>query len=211
MKIYDLTVPIHTTMAVWPGDPKVSNGLESSIKAGNDANITKIQMSAHTGTHIDAPFHFVDEGISIDLLDLNLLIGEAEVIEIDHDVKMITASTLADVGKVKWPPRILFKTNNSHKKLLEKPEFSRDFVSLSVDASEFLIANGVKLVGIDYLSIAPFENGDQTHVVLLENEIIVIEGLNLKEVNPGVYQLIALPIKLQGADGAPARVVLLQS
>jgi len=211
MKIYDLTVPIHTTMAVWPGDPKVSNGLESSIKAGNDANITKIQMSAHTGTHIDAPFHFVDEGISIDLLDLNLLIGEAEVIEIDHDVKMITASTLADVGKVKWPSRILFKTNNSHKKLLEKPEFSRDFVSLSVDASEFLIAKGVKLIGIDYLSIAPFVNGDQTHVVLLENEIIIIEGLNLTEVNPGVYQLIALPIKLQGADGAPARVVLLQS
>lgn len=211
MKIYDLTVPIHTTMAVWPGDPKVSNGLESSIKAGNDANITKIQMSAHTGTHIDAPFHFVDEGISIDLLDLNSLIGEAEVIEIDHDVKMITASILAELGKVKWPMRILFKTNNSQKKLIENPEFSKDFVSLSVDASEFLIAKGVKLIGIDYLSIAPFENGDQTHVVLLENEIIVIEGLNLKEVNPGVYQLIALPIKLQGADGAPARVVLLQS
>jgi len=211
MKIYDLTVPIHTTMAVWPGDPKVSNGLESSIKAGNDANITKIQMSAHTGTHIDAPFHFVDDGISIDQLDLDLLIGEAEVIEIDHDVKMITSSTLAELGKVKWPMRILFKTNNSQKKLIENPEFSKDFVSLSVDASEFLIANGVKLIGIDYLSIAPFENGDQTHVVLLENEIIVIEGLNLKEVNPGVYQLIALPIKLQGADGAPARVVLLQS
>lgn len=211
MKIFDLTVPIRTTMVVWPGDPKVSNSLESSIKTGSSANVTKIQMSAHTGTHIDAPFHFVNEGISIDQLDLNLLIGEAEVIEIVHDVKMITASTLAKLGKNHWPMRVLFKTKNSQEKLLEKPKFSKDFVALSVDASEFLIANGVKLVGIDYLSIAPYENGDQTHVVLLENEIIVIEGLNLKEVNPGVYQLIALPIKLQGADGAPARVVLLQS
>lgn len=211
MNIIDLTVPIHSTMAVWLGDPKVSNGLESSIKAGSDANVTKIQMSAHTGTHIDAPFHFVDNGISIDQMDLDLLIGEAEVIEIDHDVKIITASTLAQLGKNHWPLRVLFKTNNSFQKLLEKPEFSKEFVALEVDAAEFLIANGVKLVGIDYLSIAPFENGDQTHVVLLENEVIIIEGLNLTEGNPGVYQLIALPIKLQGADGAPARVVLLQS
>ena len=211
MKIIDISVAIHTTMAVWPGDPKVGNYLESSINVGNEANVTKIQMSAHTGTHIDAPFHFVDDGISIDQLDLDLLIGEAEVIEIDHDLKMITASTLFELRKNHWPMRVLFKTKNSQEKLLKKPEFSKDFVALSVDASEFLIANGVKLVGIDYLSIAPYENGDQTHVVLLENEIIVIEGLNLSEVNPGVYQLIALPIKLKGADGAPARVVLLQN
>lgn len=211
MKIFDISVPIKNTMAVWPGDPKVKNIEVSSISNGGEANVTSIQMSAHTGTHIDAPRHFVDNGRTIDQLDLRLLIGDVLLLEIDDLVKLIDEKVLAGQRIKNWPTRVLFKTANSSAKLLHKEEFVQDFVAFSVDASQFLINHGVKLVGIDYLSIAPFENGDETHTILLSNEIIVLEGLDLSKIDPGYYQMVALPINLFGADGAPARVVLIQS
>ncbi len=211
MKIFDISVPIKNNMVVWPGDPQVKNIEVSSISNGGEANITSLQMSAHTGTHIDAPKHFIDDGRSIDQLDLHLLIGDVHVIEIDDLVKLIDEKVLEELKIDHWPKRVLFKTANSTSKLLDKDDFIQDYVALSKDASQFLIKRGVKLVGIDYLSIAPFDNGDETHTALLSNDIIILEGLKLSKIEPGLYQMVALPINLFGADGAPARVVLTQN
>ncbi len=210
MKIFDVTVPIKQSMPVWPGDPQVDNRLFASIDNGDEANVTSINMSAHTGTHIDAPRHFIELGGAIENLDLNTLLGEVEVIEIDASVIQIEASTLEAFNQHQWKQRVFFKTRNSSLRLLEKKSFFQEFTALSPDAAGYLINQGVKLVGIDYLSIAPFENGIDTHVELLKNEVIVIEGLNLTDIPAGIYDLIALPILLENADGAPARVLLIQ-
>lgn len=197
-------------MPVWPGDPSVNNKLVNSIDSGDEANVTFIQMSAHTATHIDAPKHFVNSGNSIENLDLYTLLGEVEVIEIESDKKHINVQSLRKLEKQIWPKRILFKTENSFQRHLDKDIFVEVFVALLPDAAEYLINQGVELIGIDYLSIAPFENGIDTHVALLRKGVIVIEGLNLADIEPGCYELIALPILLAGADGAPARVLLIQ-
>ncbi|PKO05666.1 MAG: cyclase [Chloroflexi bacterium HGW-Chloroflexi-3] len=211
MKIFDVTMPIKNFMPVWPGDPQVENLLISSIEKGEEVNVTCIQMSAHTGTHIDAPIHFIESGTAIEELKLTSLLGEVEVVEIDFQVSQIDAHTLRKLNRTQWPQRLIFKTNNSFLRLLDQDYFSRNFTALSPDAAEYLVKKGVNLVGIDYLSIAPFENGSDTHIVLLENNVIVVEGLNLADISPGIYDLIALPILLEGADGAPARVLLIQS
>ncbi|MBE0685445.1 MAG: cyclase family protein [Anaerolineaceae bacterium] len=210
MKIFDVTLPIKNFMPVWPGDPQVDNQLVSSMEEGEEANVTIIRMSAHTGTHIDAPIHFVKSGKAIEALDLNTLLGEVEVIEIDYRVKQIDVLLLEKFSRPQWPQRVIFKTNNSNLRLLEKDFFYQNFTALLPDAAEYLVQNGVKLVGIDYLSIAPFKNGSETHIMLLQKDVIVIEGLNLSDVSAGIYDLIALPILLEGADGAPARVLLIQ-
>jgi arylformamidase len=211
MKIFDVTVPIKNFMPVWPGDPQVENRLVSSIEKGEEANVTNIQMSAHTGTHIDAPKHYIKSGTAIEGLSLTTLLGEVEVVEIDFRNSQIDALTLIQVNRNEWSQRVLFKTNNSNLRLLEKDYFNQNFTALLPDAAEYLVQKGVKLVGIDYLSIAPFENGSDTHIILLENDVVVLEGLNLADISPGIYELIALPILLEGADGSPARVLLIQS
>jgi arylformamidase len=211
MKIFDVTVPIKNFMPVWPGDPQVENRLVSSIEKGEEANVTNIQMSAHTGTHIDAPKHYIKSGTAIEGLSLTTLLGEVEVVEIDFQNSQIDALTLIKVNRNEWSQRVLFKTNNSNLRLLEKDYFNQNFTALLPDAAEYLVQKGVKLVGIDYLSIAPFENGSDTHIILLENDVVVLEGLNLADISPGIYELIALPILLEGADGSPARVLLIQS
>jgi arylformamidase len=211
MKIFDVTVPIKNFMPVWPGDPQVENRLVSSIEKGEEANVTNIQMSAHTGTHIDAPKHYIKSGTAIEGLSLTTLLGEVEVVEIDFRNSQIDALTLIKVNRNEWSQRVLFKTNNSILRLLEKDYFYQNFTALLPDAAEYLVQKGVKLVGIDYLSIAPFENGSDTHIILLENDVVVLEGLNLADISPGIYELIALPILLEGAEGSPARVLLIQS
>ncbi|PKO10974.1 MAG: cyclase [Chloroflexi bacterium HGW-Chloroflexi-2] len=211
MKIFDVTVPIKNFMPVWPGDPQVENRLVSSIEKGEEANVTNIQMSAHTGTHIDAPKHYIKSGTAIEGLSLTTLLGEVEVVEIDFQNSQIDALTLIKVNRNEWSQRVLFKTNNSNLRLLEKDYFNQNFTALLPDAAEYLVQKGVKLVGIDYLSIAPFENGSDTHIILLENDVVVLEGLNLADISPGIYELIALPILLEGAEGSPARVLLIQS
>ncbi len=210
MKIFDVTIPITNSMAVWPGDPPVNNHLVAAIEKGDESNVTAIHMSAHTGTHIDAPRHFVEKGDGIESLRLNTLLGEVEVIEIDSNVVHIDVAALAALNKEQWRTRVLFKTRNSSLRLIENQTFDQEFTGLLPEAAEYLINRGVKLVGIDYLSIAPFENGADTHLAFLKNNVIVIEGLNLSDISAGIYDLIALPILMEKADGAPARVLLIQ-
>lgn len=210
MKIYDVSVTVTSQLPTWPSDPKVILERASKIEEGADANVSRLDMGVHTGTHIDAPFHFFPAGITVERLPLDILIGQAWVVEVPDYVTTITADVLKKAALPTDCQRILFKTSNSQISTLYEKVFHKDYVGLSEDGAEYLVARGVRLVGIDYLSIAPFDQTHPTHVTLLKANVIIIEGLDLSKVNPGRYQLFCLPVKLGGADGAPARVVLLE-
>jgi arylformamidase len=209
MQIYDITLTISTDMPVWPGDPEVQLFRVTKLEEGANANVSQMNMGVHVGTHVDAPFHFLGHGTpTVESLPLNLLTGRVYVLEMPREVNLITASILemADI-----PPRtrrLIFKTRNSSYWASGEQKFQTDFVGLSPDGAEFLVSKGIKLVGIDYLSIAPYKKGAPTHNVLLKAGVVVLEGLDLSMVAPGRYSLYCLPLKLAGSDGAPARVIL---
>lgn len=204
MKIYDISVPIAPGMHTYPGDPAVSVDLTSRISEGGVANVSFLKFGTHTGTHLDAPSHFIDGAMTVDQIPLNLLIGRARVVEIPSAV--ITAEALEEIDFAE-DARVLFKTRNSY--LWSEPSFVEEFVHLTKEAAERLVEQGIKVVGIDYLSVEKFNfESPDVHRILLGSGAIIIEGLNLREVEPGDYELICLPMKVEGGDGAPARVVL---
>jgi arylformamidase len=207
MRTYDITLTITPQSIVWPGDSPVLIKHTSSIAAGDNANVSEITMSCHTGTHVDSPHHFLNNGITVDNLSLDLLVGRAYVLHLP-DVSMITASVLMQAEIPPRTRRLLFKTRNSNLWAHGNNEFQTDFVALSVDAAELLVDRNVKVVGIDYLSIAPYKMGIPVHTILLNAGVVVIEGLDLSQVSQGRYTLHCLPLKLGGADGAPTRAIL---
>ena len=193
-------------MVHWPGDPECHIKRVVSMDEGAVCNLTHLSMSAHTGTHMDAPRHFVADGLTMEQMPLEPVIGRCRVFELDCE-DQITAD---DLRKLKIAPRqrVLFKTRNSTRSWA-MDEFDKDFVSIRADAAQYLVEQGVVTVGVDYLSIGGFnKDGVETHQIMLGAGIWVIEGLNLADIKPGYYELIALPLKLEGADGAPCRVVL---
>jgi len=206
MKIYDITVPISNDLPVYPGDPAIEIKRTLSLEAGDVARVSHLSCGTHTGTHVDPPSHFVMNGMPLDQLPLDVLIGPARVVDVGA-VPAIDAAALRGVN-LDGVTRVLFKTRNS-RLWLEAAEFAEDFVYPEADAARHLVKRGVRLVGIDYLSVEKF-NFDQptTHLALLENNVIIIEGLNLSEVAPGDYELICLPLKIKDGDGGPARAVL---
>jgi arylformamidase len=207
---YDLSLPISRTMPVWPGDPPIRVERVSSISQGDDYNVSRMEISSHLLTHVDAPRHFSEQGLSVDRLPLDLLIGPAVVVEPKPEANLITATDLGQLG-VRHAERLLIKTRNSELWMGGPYEFEPDFVSLSKDAARWIISRGIKLVGIDYLSIEPFEAQELiVHRTLLENGVVIVEGLNLSQVPEGHYRLICLPLKVRDGDGAPARVVLMR-
>ncbi|HEY0047841.1 MAG TPA: cyclase family protein [Pyrinomonadaceae bacterium] len=208
MKIYDITVPISENVPIYEGDPKVKIDLTAAIAGGDAANVTQLCFGAHTGTHVDAPNHFIEGTRKIDQLDLEKLIGVARVVEIEENVTAIEPRHVENLETVE---RILFKTRNSS--FWNEPEagFRKDFTYITPEAARVLAAKNVKLVGIDYLSVEKFGSDDfATHITLLEKEIVIIEGLDLRDVPAGEYELICLPLKIISptGDGAPARTVL---
>ena len=207
MRTYDITLTITPEMIVWPGDPSVNMQRLSSIASGDNANVTQISMSCHTGTHVDAPDHFLNNGKTVESLSLDLLMGRAYVLHLPN-VNLITASILRDAEIPPRTRRLLFKTRNSDYWASGNKEFQTDFVGLSVDAAELLVDRNVKLLGIDYLSIAPYKQGKPVHTILLDAGVVVIEGLDLSKVSQGRYTLTCLPLKLGGAEGAPTRAIL---
>jgi arylformamidase len=206
--IYDLTLTIRNEMAVWPGDPQVHLERISKIEDGKNANVSRVDFSVHTGTHIDAPVHFIPGAKSVETLPLDVLIGPTQVVQLPDRVNLITAGEIDQAGILPGVIRVLFKTRNTLYWQAENTPFQNGFVAVSADGAEALVRMGIRLVGIDYLSIAPFKNSRPTHEVLLRNEMVIVEGLNLSQVQPGMYTLICLPLKIGGSDGAPARVVL---
>ncbi len=207
MKIYDISLPIFNELVVWPGDPSVSLTLTKSIIDGNQCNLTRIQMGAHTGTHIDAPFHFLADGSTTDAIDMETFIGPCVVVEVDSK-ELIAKEDLLNAN-INGFSRVLIKTRNSELWANNINSFNENYAALGIDAAQYLIEMNFLLVGIDYLSIESFRsNSGSVHKLLLEKKITILEGLNLSGVIPGDYELICLPLRLQACEGAPARVIL---
>ena len=206
MKLYDITVPISNELPVYPGDPAIQITRVMSLEKGDIARVSHVSFSTHIGTHIDPPCHFIQDGKPADELPLDIFIGPARVVDVG-DVNSIDAALLAGLD-LDGVERLLFKTRNS-RFWRETKEFQKEFVYLETDGAELLVRRGLRLVGIDYLSIEKF-NFDKptTHWTLLGAGVVVVEGLDLNDVPPGDYELICLPLKIKNGDGGPARVVL---
>jgi arylformamidase len=204
----DVSVPVRSGMVHWPGDPEVNLERTMSIPKGEEANVTHVDMSAHTGTHMDAPLHFFDEDPGIEELPLETAMGPARVVRIEGEEPIDRGHV--DELDLAGGERILFRTTNSDRPWWER-DFDPGFVYVSLEAGELLGEAGVALVGVDYLSVGGYQNdGAETHRALLGAGVWVVEGLDLSAVEPGEYELICLPIKLVGSDGAPARVLLVR-
>jgi arylformamidase len=210
MHIYDVSVPISARMPTYPGDPGIDIRQWLSLDDGDVANVSAICFGAHTGTHVDAPAHFIKDALKVESMELHTLIGEAQVIELPGDALAIDASHLEhnlDGGT----QRVLFKTRNSNFWSESDGQFHTDYTYISPGAAQKLVNHGIRLVGIDYLSVERFGvESFETHEILLSNGVAIIEGLDLRQVSAGVYELICLPLKIAdgSGDGAPARVVL---
>lgn len=205
MKLIDVTVPVDASLPAYPGNTPFSIEPIKRIARGDSSNVSTLHMSAHAGTHVDAPRHFFDDGPGAEGLPLEMLMGRARVVEITSR-KGVTPDDFADVD-LSEDVRVLLKTPNS--RLWGSPEFHKDYVGVTEAAAKFLIDRGVKVLGVDYLSVEMFKTpGAPAHHVLLGGGTIVIEGLNLRDVDPGIYDMICLPLRIVGSDGAPARVIL---
>jgi arylformamidase len=210
VRIYDLSVPISVNLPTYPGDPRIEIDDWSSLANGDGANVTALSFGAHTGTHVDAPAHFIEGAKKVESLSLDVLIGEAQVIQVPNDRLTIDEAFVA-ANCQSGTQRVLFKTRNSAFWTGDKADFRTDFTHLDLQAAQWLVERGVKLVGIDYLSIEKFGSKDhEVHRALLSHEIVILEGLDLSEVPAGKYELICLPLRLRTnlGDGAPARAVL---
>lgn len=208
MRIIDVSVTVHPGMHVYAGDPPVRIERVSSLEQGALANVSRLDFGAHTGTHIDAPAHFIDGASGADALDLDALLGPAFVIDATAATTDIDAAFLSALPIPSGTERLIFKTQNS--RLWERAAFASDFIGVRADAAEELVRRGVGLVGIDYLSIAPKSDPAPTHRTLLAAGVVILEGLNLRSVEAGPYDLVCLPLRIAGADGAPARAVLIE-
>jgi arylformamidase len=212
MKIIDISVPISAATPVWEGDPPVVIHSLLSTDRGDMANVTRLELGAHTATHLDAPVHFVPGRKGVDQIPLETLIGPAFVAEFEAE----QAISAADLEAAHIPPgttRLLCKTSNS--RLWAEPErgFERDFVGINHEGASWLVERQFQLVGVDYLGVERIdsvEQGAPVHHTLLGAELVIVEGLDLSQVEPGMYQLICLPLKIQNGDGAPCRAVLIQ-
>ncbi len=204
MKWIDVTLPIDASYPNWPGAPGFQLTHLTSIAEGDDANSTMLEISSHFGTHIDAPRHFVRDGQTIDAVSLDLLVGPCEVYELQC-ADAISRSDIAglDLAEVE---RVLFKTANSS--IIHDRVFHQDYIGLDLSATEFLVEQGIRLVGTDYYSAATYPQAVEVHQLFLGNGGVFVEGLDLQEVAPGSYQLVALPLKIVGVEAAPARVLL---
>lgn len=201
----DVSVAIRNGMIHWPGDPPVKVGLAESIARGDPANVTHLDLGAHTGTHVDAPRHFFEDRAGIDSMPLAAGVGPARVVEIFDPLK-VSAEELGR-HRPRRGERLILKTRNSERRWADEP-FDERFVHLAPGAARLLADSGVRTVGVDYLSVGGLDDGEVTHRVLLSAGVWVIEGLDLSAIEPGDYELLCLPIRLAGADGAPARAYM---
>jgi arylformamidase len=209
-RIWDISQPVSAGMLVWPGDPPVSIERVARIDAGDVANVSALRLGSHTGTHIDPPFHFFEDGAGVDRLPLDALAGDAVVVEIGRSRGTIDPPDLEAAG-LGGAQRVLFKTGNSQLWAQPGVTFPAEYVSLSAEGARWLVDHGVRLVGIDFLSVeAQTAPGHPTHRILLGAGVVVVEGLDLSAVPAGRYRLVCLPLRIVDGDGGPARAILLE-
>ncbi len=204
-KIYDVTVPLSPEVPTYPGDPPFEIRPIQRLADGGAFNATRISLGTHLGTHVDAPAHFLAGGATVDQLPLEILMGKARVVEVSARDRIDRADL--EALDLRDDIRVLMKTRMSGQ--MNRPPVEEDHVYLTVDAANYLAQAGIKLVGIDYLSVDRFGTADYpSHHALLEAGVVVLEGLDLSEVEPGEYEMTCLPLRIVGAEGAPARVIL---
>ncbi|OGQ05102.1 MAG: hypothetical protein A2W61_03205 [Deltaproteobacteria bacterium RIFCSPLOWO2_01_44_7] len=205
--LIDISIAISPDAVVWPGSPTPEFSLRRSMAKGDSSNNSNFFMNIHTGTHIDAPLHFVKNGMSVDGLPLEIMVGKVLVMDLSGE-KEITVAALEERWPAKETKRILIKTTNS-KFWKESPRtFRKDYIALTEGPARWLLERQVELIGIDYLSIQRFGDSPLVHKILLQKGIVILEGLDLSSVKPGEYELICLPLKLVGTEGAPVRALL---
>lgn len=203
---YDISVPISSGAAVYPGNPEIRITPQQEMAKGGSSNVSLLSFGSHTGTHVDAPKHMIEGGESVDKLPLDVLMGPAVLVDVGNQVMAVGEKELR-LHELKGHKRILIKTRNSS--FIRDPQFREDYTYLAPDGAEYLLSLGVKLVGVDYFSIEQFHSGHhRTHNTLLKAGVIIVEGLDLSLPAPGPYELRVLPLRLAGLDGAPARAVL---
>ncbi len=203
MKWIDVSIPMREGMTVWPGDTAFSFRAASRIAEGAGCNVSTLTLSTHTGTHVDAPWHFENGGKRLHQVDTDLFFGDALLIDLP-EVDSIRAQ---DLGRSPLPPRVILKTSNSEYPA-EDP-FLTNYVAIEPDAAQRLVDEGVRLIGVDYLSVAPFKQpGQDTHHILLQSDVLIVEGLRLAGIVAGLHRFVVLPLPLEGADGAPCRAFL---
>jgi arylformamidase len=206
-RIYDISVPIRSGGLVYPGNPEIDIELQQAVARGAGANVSNVRFGSHTGTHADAAKHFFDDGQTVDKIPLDRLIGPALLLKFPDEVRAIGQAELR-ARDLRGHKRLLLGTRNSA--LLSRKDFVPDYTFLAPDGAQYLVDQGVELVGIDYLSIEQFHSGHhRTHRTLLERSVVIVEGLDFSVPEPGEYQLICLPLRIEGCDGAPARAVLI--
>lgn len=206
--IYDISLTVSPDLPVWPGDPAIELTPIASMDAGDTANVTRFSAGVHVGTHVDAPHHFLNDHRTVENLPLDVLTGPCRVVAFGDEVAAISAAALEAADIPAGCERLLLRTRNAHLWRESPHDFRRDFVAVTADGAEWLVSHGVKLVGVDYLSVAPFDAPVPTHQILLRAGVVIVEGVNLLDVPPGDYSLYCLPLKLRGVDGAPARAIL---
>ena len=205
MPLLDVSLPLDARLPIWPSNPSFDLTPVKQIAAGASSNVSRLTLGTHTGTHIDAPRHMIDGAPTLDQVSLDALIGPGRVVAVDAE-RAIEARHV-DGHALQGSTRILFKTRNST--FWGTPQFRSDFVFLTEEAARMLVDAGVRLVGIDYLSVEEYRKpGAPAHKALLSSGVVIVEGLDLSSAEPGPYEVICLPIHVMGADGAPARVIL---
>ena len=208
-KIIDISVPLQSDMPIWPGSQDLCLKSLMSIENGDQTNVSRLDLDVHAGTHVDAPLHYIMGGASVEQMSLDILLGPAFILYLPQ-VDIITADTLSASSIPEGTERLLLRTKNSEFWNTPPAEFRTDYAALTEDAAKWIVEHGIRLIGIDYLSVQCYNDNSETHEILLGANVIIIEGLNLTDIVPGHYELICLPLRLVGSEGAPARVVLRQ-
>jgi arylformamidase len=210
MEIIDITAPVSPKSVMWPDNGAPSHEFVSHIDRGDPSTVSRWDLSAHTSTHVDAQMHFIPGGWTVDALDLSRCLGPCRVVDLAHLEGHVSRADL-EAAEVAGTARLLLKTRNSELELLGREGFTEDYTAISREAAEYLVEIGVETVGVDYLSVEPFEDKEfNTHHTLLGADVVILEGLVLAGVEPGEYLLACLPLKLVGSDGSPTRAILVR-
>jgi len=207
--IIDITVPLTIEIPIWPGCKGIRITPTMSMDEGDLYNVSRLNCNLHTGTHVDAPRHFLQNGTTVEQLPLDVLIGPSYVAHLP-DAADITAGDLTDLNLPSGIERLLLRTRNSELWAAKTTEFRKDFVALTYDAAQWIVDRGINLIGVDYLSVQRYSDDSRTHQILLGTDTILLEGINLSNVKSGFYELICLPLRLVGAEASPVRAILRQ-
>ena len=207
-EIIDISIPLSKKLPVWPNGFGINISSLATIGNNSDANVSRLDIDVHSGTHIDAPLHFIENGKTTNEINLDRLIGDCFLVELPKNLLTIQRTDLENLNIPNNTTRLLLKTYNSFNNLWDNQTFDKEFCAISADAAEWLVEQKIDLIGIDYCSIQKFYDPPVTHQIILNNNIIILEGLDLRNVGGGMYKLTCLPISILGIEGVPVRAIL---